>query len=173
MFNLLQLHELQHTRLPCLPLSPRISSDLCPLNWWCSLTISSSATPFSFGLQSFPSLGSFPMSWLFVSGGQSTGDSASFLPMNIQDWFPLGWAGLVSLQSKGFSRVFSNPTVQKHQFFSTQHSLWSNSHIHTWKTITLTLQIFVSKMMSLLFNVLSRSVIAFLPRSRSLLISWL
>ena len=101
-----------NSRLPCLPLSPRISSDLCPLIWWCSLTISSSATPFSFGLQSFPSLGSFPMSWLFTIGGQSTGASASVLPMNIQDQFPLGWSGLVSLKSKGLSRVFSNTTVQ-------------------------------------------------------------
>ena len=96
--------------------------------------------------------------------------------MNTQDWIPLGWTGLISLQSKGLSRVFSNTTVQKHQFFSTQLSLWSNSHIHTWlleKTIALTRWTFVSKVMSLLFNMLSRFVIIFLPRSKRFLISWL
>ena len=118
------------------------------------------------------------MSQLFTSGSQSIGTSASasVLPINTQDWFPLGWTGLISLQSKELSRVFSNTTVQKHQFFGTQFSLWSDSHIHTWlleKTIALTRQTFVSKVMSLLFNVLSRLVIAFLPRSKRLLISWL
>ena len=117
------------------------------------------------------------MSQFFTSGGQSIGvwASASALPMNIQDWFPLGWSGWISLQSKGLLRVFSNTTVQKHQFFGTQLSL-SNSHIHPWlleKTIGLTRQIFVGKAMSLVFNMLSRLVIAFLPRSKSLLISWL
>ena len=97
-------------------------------------SISSSVTPFSSCLQSFPASGSFPMSQFFASGGQSIGTSASpsVLPMNIQDWFPLGWTGWVSLQSKGLSRVFSNTTVQKHIFFSAQLSLWSSSHIHTW-----------------------------------------
>jgi len=98
------------------------------------------------------------------------------LPMNIQDWFPLGWTGWISLQSKGLSRVFSNTTVQKHQFFSAQLSLWSNTHIHTWlltKAIALTKRTFVGKVMSLLFNMLSRLVIAFFPRSKHLLISWL
>ena len=97
-------------------------------------TISSSVVPFSSCLQSFPTSGSFLMSWLFASGGQSIGvsTSASVLPMNIQDWFPLGLTGLISLQSKGLSGVFSNTTVQKHQFFGAQPSLWSNSHIHTW-----------------------------------------
>ena len=97
-------------------------------------SISSSIIPFSSCLQSFPASGSFPMSQLFISGCQSTGVSAlaSVLPMNIQDWFPLGWTGWISLQSKGLSRVFSSITVQKHQFFGTQLSLWSNSHIHTW-----------------------------------------
>ena len=97
-------------------------------------TISSSVVPFSSCLQSFPTSGSFLMSWLFASGGQSIGvsTSASVLPMNIQDWFPLGLTGLISLQSKGLSGVFSNTTVQKHQFFGGQPSLWSNSHIHTW-----------------------------------------
>ena len=102
--------------------------------------------------------------------------SASVLPMKIQDWFPLGWTGWISLQSKGLSRVFSGTTVQKYQFFGTQFSLWSNSHIHTWpleKPIALTRQTFVSKVMSLIFNMLSRSVIAFLPRSKCLLKSWL
>ena len=102
--------------------------------------------------------------------------SASVLPMKIQDWFPLGWTGWISLQSKGLSRVFSGTTVQKYQFFGTQFSLWSNSHIHTWpleKPIALTRRTFVSKVMSLIFNMLSRSVIAFLPRSKRLLISWL
>ena len=101
---------------------------------WVSDAISSSVVPFSSCLQSFPSSGSFPTSWFFTSGGQSirTLDSASVLPMNIQDWFPLGWIGWISLQSKVFSRVFSSTTVQKHQFFSGQLSLWSNSHIHTW-----------------------------------------
>ena len=101
---------------------------------WCHPTISSSIVPFSSCLQSFPASGSFPMSQFFTSGGQSIGASASASvpPMNIQDWFSLGWTGWISLLSKGLSRVFSNTTVQKHQFFSTQLSLWSNSHIHTW-----------------------------------------
>ena len=119
------------------------------------------------------------MSWLFTSGGQSIGisASASVLPMNIWDWFPLGLTGLISLQSKGLSRVFSNTTVQKHQLFSTQVSLWSNFLSHpymtTGKTIALTRRTFVGKIMSLLLNMLSRLVITFLPRSKHLLISWL
>ena len=118
-------------------------------------------TPFSFCLQSFPGSGSFPMSWLFPSGGQSIGASASVLPVKIQGWFPLGLTGLISLQSKGLSRVF-NTTVQKHQFFSAQLSSQVNSHIHTWllEKLALTLQTFVSKVMSLLFNMLSSFVIA-------------
>ena len=123
---------LQHNRLPC-PVSPGVCSHFYPLNWWCHPTISSSVTPYSFCLQSFPALRSFPLSWLFASGGQSIGASvsASVLPMNIQDWFPLGWISWISLLSKGLSRVFSSTTVQKHQFFSAQPSLWSNSHIYT------------------------------------------
>ena len=103
-------------------------------SWWCHLVISSSVVPFSSCLQSFPTSGSFQMSQLFASGGQSVGvsASASVLPMNTQDQFPLGWTGWISLQSKELSRVFSNTTVQKHQFFDTQLSSWSNSHIHTW-----------------------------------------
>ena len=106
----------------------------CPLSWWCHPTISSSVVPFSSCLPPFPASGSFPISQFFASDGQSIGTSAStwVLPMNIRDWFPLGWTGWISLQSKGLSRVFSNITVQKHQFFSTQLSLWSSSHIHTW-----------------------------------------
>ena len=112
-------------------LSCRICSDSCPLSQWCYLTISSSAVPFSSCPQSFPASGSFPVSQLFTSGGQSTEASASVLPMNIQGWFHLWLIGMIFLQSKGLSRVFSNTTVQKHQFFSAQPSLWSNSHIRT------------------------------------------
>ena len=118
-------HGLQHTRLPCPSLSPGACSNSCPLSWWCHPTISSSVVPFSSCLQYFPASGSFLMSWLFTLGGQSIGisASASVVPMNIQGWFPLEWTGWISLQSKGLSRVFSNTTVQKHQFFSTQLSL--------------------------------------------------
>ena len=124
---------LQHARLACLSLSPRVYSNSCPLSWWHHPTISSSVIPFSC-LLSFPVSGSFPMNWLFTSGGQSIGISVSVsvLPMNIQGWYFLGLTGLISLQSTGPSRVFSNTTVWKHQFFGAQPSLWSNSHIHTW-----------------------------------------
>ena len=129
----LRPHGLQYTRLPCLSPTPRACSNSCPLSRWCHPTISCSVVPFSH-LQSFPASGSFPMSQFFTSGGQNIGASAStsVLPMDIQDWFPLGWTGWISLQSKGLSRVFSNTTVQKHQFFAAQLSLWSNSHIQTW-----------------------------------------
>ena len=118
-------HELQHTRPPCPSPTPRVYLNSCPLSSWCSPTISSSVVPFSSCLQSFPASGSFPMSQFFKSGGQNIGVSASpsVLPMNIQDWFLLGWTGWIVLQSKGLSRVFSNTTVQKHHFFSTQISL--------------------------------------------------
>ena len=114
--------------------TPGACSNSCPLSRWCHPTISSSVIPFSSCLQSCPASGSFPMSRFFVLGGQSIGVSAtaSVLPMNIQDWFPWGLTGLMSLQSKGLSRVFSNTTVQKHQFFGAQLSSQSNSHIHTW-----------------------------------------
>ena len=130
----LRPHGLQQNRRPCPSPSPRAYSNSCPLSWWCHPTISSSVIPFSSCPQSFPASGSFLMSRLFASGGQSIGVStlASVLPMNIQDWFPLGLTGLISLQSKGLSRVFSNTTVQKYQFFGTQSSLWSDSHIHMW-----------------------------------------
>ena len=132
MSDSLQPHGLKHTRLPCLSLSLRVCSNSYPLSQWCHVTISSSVAPFFSCLQSFPASESFPMSWLFASDGQSIGASASVLPVNIQGWFPLGWTSWISLQSKGLSRVFSNTTVQKHQFFSAQLSLWTNSHIHTW-----------------------------------------
>ena len=126
-------HMLQHARFPCPSPTPGACSNSCLLTWWCHPTISSSVISFSC-LQSFLASGYFPMSQFFASGGQSIriSDLASVLPMNIQDRFPSEWTGLVSLQSKGLSRVFSNTTVQKHQFFSAQLSLWSNSHIHTW-----------------------------------------
>ena len=115
-------HGLQHARLPCPSPTPGVYSNSCPLSRWCHPPISSSVIPFSSCLQSFPAAGSFPMSQFFESGNQSIGVSASalVLPMNIQDWFPLGWTGWISLQSKGLSRVFSNIIVQKHQFFGTQ-----------------------------------------------------
>ena len=125
-------HELQLTKLPCPSVFPGICSNSCPLSQRCYLAISSSATLFSFFLHSFPELGSFPMNQFITSGGQSTGVSASAsgLPMNAQEW-SLEWTGWISLQSKGLSRVFSNTTVQKHQFYGTQSSSQSNSHIHT------------------------------------------
>ena len=142
------------------------------------LNISSSAALFSFCLQSFPASGSFLMNWLFTSCGRSIGASASasVLPVNIQGWFPLGLTGWISLQSKGLSRVFPSTTVLKHPFFNAQPSLWSNSHICIWltrKTIALSRRTFVSKVMSLFLNMPSRFVIAFLPRSKCLLIPWL
>ena len=125
-------HGLQHTRPSCPSPSPGACSNSCPLSRWCHPTISPSVVPFSSCLQSFPAPGSFLRSRLFASGGQSIGVSASVLPMNVQNWFLLGLTDLISLQSKVLSRVFSNTTVQKHQFFGAQPSLWSSSHIHTW-----------------------------------------
>jgi len=118
-------HGLQHARPPSTSPTPGVYSNSCPLSWWCHRTISSSVIPFFSHLQSFPASGSFQMSQFFASGGLSIGvaASASVFPMNIQDWFPLGWTRCISLQSKGLSRVFSNTTVQKHQFFTTQFSL--------------------------------------------------
>ena len=118
-------HGLHHARFPCPSLIPRVYSNSCPLSQWCHPTISSSVIPFSSHLQSFPASGCFQMSQLFASGGQSIGvsASASFLPMNIQDWFPLGWTGWISLLSKGLSRVSSSTTVRKHQFLGAQLSL--------------------------------------------------
>ena len=120
----LRPHELQHARPPCLSPTLGVHPNPCPLSQWCHPTISSSVVPFSSCLQSFPASGSFQMSQLFTSAGQSIGVSASsVLPMNTQDWSPLGWTGWISLQSKGLSRVFSNTTVQNHQFYGTQLSL--------------------------------------------------
>ena len=121
-------HGLQHARLPCPSPSPRVCTNSYPLSWWCHPTISSSC------LQAFLASGSFPVSWLFASGGQSIGASASapVLPMNIQGWYPLGLAGLISLQTKGLSRVFSSPPVWRHQFFSAQSFLLFSSYICTW-----------------------------------------
>ena len=143
-----------------------------------AIQTSSSVIPFSYCLQSFQASGSFQMSQFFASGGQSIGVSASatVLPMNIQDWLPLGWTGWISLQSKGLTRVFSNTTIEKHQFFKcSAFFIVKPSHLYmtNGKTIALTRWTFVAKVMSLLFNMLSRFVIAFLPRSKCLLISWL
>ena len=155
MSDSLQLHGLQHARLPCPSPSRRA----------CSLMSVELMTPFKhlilyrplLQLSIFPSIGVFSKSWLFISGDQSIGASASTstLPVNIQDWSPLGLIGLISLQSKGLSRVFSNTTIQKHQLFTTQPSLWSSSHIHTWLLAhSFTIQTFMGKVMSLLFNML-------------------
>ena len=173
MSNSLQPHESQHSRPPC-P-SPGVYLNSCPSSRWCHPAISSSVIPFSSCLQSFPTSGSFPISQLLISDGQSIGvsASASVLPMNIQEWFPLGLTGWISLLPKGLSRVFSNTPIQKHQFFSAQLSLWSNSHPYmtTGKTIALTRQTFVGKVMSLFLTWCLG--LFFLPRSKSLLISWL
>ena len=126
-------YEPQHARPPCPSPTAGVYPNPCPLSQWCHPTISSSVIPFSSCPQSFPASGSFQMSQLLASGGRSIGVSAStsVLPLNTQDWSPLGWTGWISLQSKGLSRVFSNTTVQKHQFFGAQFSSQSNSHIHT------------------------------------------
>ena len=166
-----------HTRLPCPLPTPRACANYVH---WVGDAIQPShslVVPFSSCLQSFPASGSFPMSLFFPPGGQSIGFSAaaSVLPLNIQDWFPLGLIGLISLQSRGLSSVFSNTTVQKHQFFSGQLFIVQLSHPYmiTGKTIALTRWTFVGKVTSLLLNMLSRLVITFLPRSKCLLISWL
>ena len=134
MSDSLRPRELQHSRPPCPSPTPRVHPNSCPSSQWCHPAISSSIVPFSSCPQSLPASGSFPMSQLFTYGGQSTGvsASASFLPKNTQDWSPLEWTGWISLQSKGLSRVSSNTTVQKDQFFGAQLSSQSSSHIHTW-----------------------------------------
>ena len=176
MSDSLRPHGLQHARLPCPSPTPRVYSNSCPLSQWCHPTISSSVVPFSSCLQSFPASVSFPMSRFFASGDQSIGvsASASVLPMHIQYWFPLGWTGWISLQSKGLS---IESLLQHHSskasirlrlaFFIAQ---LSHPYMTTGKTKALTTRNFVGKVMSLLFNVLSRLVITFLPRSKSLLI---
>ena len=134
MFDSLRPHEPQHARPLCPSPTPRVHPNPRPLSWWCHPVISSSVVPFSFCPQPLPASGSFPISQLFAWGGESIGVSASVsvLPVNTQDWSPLGWTGWISLLSKGLSRVFSSTTVQKYQFFSTQLSSQSNFHIHTW-----------------------------------------
>ena len=172
MSNSLQPHELQHARPPCPIPTPWACPNLCPLSQWCHPTTSSSVVPFSSLFNPSPNQGVFQ--WVSSSHqvAQSIGASASVLPMNIQDWLPLGWTGWISLQSKGLSRVFTNTTVQKHQFFRFLYSPALTSCMTTGKTIALTRQTFVGKEMSLLFSVLSKLFITFLPRSKRLLISW-
>ena len=174
MVNSLRPHGSQHTRPPCPSPTPRVYSNSCLLSRWCHTAISSPVAPFSSCLQSLPGSGSFPMGQLFTWGGQSTGvsASASVLPVNTQDWSPLGWTGWIFLQSKGLSRVFSNTTVQKKTsifqcsaFFTVQ---LSHLYMTTGKTIALTRWTFVGKVMSLLFNMLSRLVITLLPKSKCL-----
>ena len=135
--NSLRPHESPHDRPPCPSQTPGVYSNSCPLSQWCHPNISSSVVPFSSCPQSLPASGSFPTSQLFTWGGQSIGvsASASVLPMNTQDWPPLGWTGWNSLQFKGLSRVFSNTIVQKHQFFGAELSSQSNSHIYTWPLV--------------------------------------
>ena len=177
MSDSLQPHGLKHARVPCPSPTPRVYSNSCPLSRWCHPTISSSVVPFSSCLQSFSASGSFPMSQFFASGDQNIGASASVwvLPMNIQDWFPLGWTGWISLQAKGFLSLLkhhsSKASILWHSAFFTVQL--SHPYMATGKTIALTQRTFVGKEMSLLFNMLSRLVKAFLPRSNRLLISWL
>ena len=163
MSDSLQPHGLQHTRPPFPSPTLRAYSNSCPLSRWWHPTISSSVIPFSSHLQS---LGSFERSQFFTPGGHSTkvAGSASILPMNIQDWFPLGWTGWISLRSKGLSRVFSNTTVQKHQFFGAQLSLHYNSHIHAWLLEKPELWLDGP----LLFNMLSRLVRTFFFQGASI-----
>ena len=155
MSDSLRPHELQHARSACPSPTPRVHPNSCPSSWWCRPAFSSSVVPFFYYPQSFPASGSFPMSQLFAWGGQSIGVSAStsVLPMNTQDWSSLGWTGWISLQSKGFSRVVSNTTVQKYQFFGAQlfYSPTLNPYLSTGKTIALTRQTFDAKVTSLLF----------------------
>ena len=181
--QLLQPHGLQHARLLYSSLSPKVCSDLCPLSWWCYPAISLSSIPFSFCLQSFSA--SFPVIQLLTSGGQIIGTSAlaSVLPMNIHDWFPLGLTGLISLLSKGLSRVFSkkkkeefSPAPQFEGISSLVLSLLNGltlTFLHNYWKIHSFDHMDLCWSMSLLFNMLSRFVIAFLPRSKCLLISWL
>ena len=176
-FDSLWPYGLQHARLPCPSPTPGVYSNLFPLSQWCHPTISSSVIPFSSCLQSFSASGSFPLSHFFASGGQSIGvsASASVLPMNIQDWFPLGWTDWISLLSKGPSRVHQHHSskasiLQLSVFFIVQ---LPHPYMTTGKTIALTRWTFVGKVTSLLFNMLFRLVITILPRSKHLLISWL
>ena len=165
-FDSLRPHGLQHARLPCLPPSPRVCSDSCPSSWWCHPAISPAVIPFSSRLQSFPASGSFPMSQLFASGGQSIGASASasVLPVNTQDWFPPEWTGWISMQSKGLSSLLqhhnSKASILWHSAFFTVKL--SHPYMTAGKNIALTRRNLVGKVMSLLLNILSRLVITFL-----------
>ena len=171
MSDSLRPHELQHARPPCSSPTPRVHPNPCPLSQWCHPTISFSVVPFSSCPQSFPASGFFQMSQLFTSNGQSIAVSTSLLPMSTLDW----WTGWISLQSKGLSRVFSNhsskASILRHSaFFIVQ---LSHPYMITGKTAALMRRTFVDRVISLLFNTLSRLVIMFLPRSKRLLISWL
>ena len=171
----MQPHGLQQARHPCLSPTRRVYSNSCTLSRWSHATISSSVIPFSSCPQSFLASGSFPISRFLTSGGRSTGVSASVLPMNIQDWFPLGWTGWISFLSKGLKNLLQHHSSKASilwcsAFFIVQ---LSHRHITTGKTIALTRRTFAGQGMSLVFNMLSRFVIAFLPRSKHLLISWL
>ena len=173
----LRPHELQHARHPCPSPTPGVCSNSCPLSQWCHPTLSSSVTLFSSCPQSFPASESFQVSQLFTTGDQGIGvsTSASVLPVNIQGWFPLGLIGLITLLSKGLSRVLSRSTVWKHHssVLSLLHGPTLKAIHDYWKNHSFDYMAFVSKVMSLLFNTLSKFVIAFLPRSKHLLISWL
>ena len=175
--NSLQPHESQHARPPCPSPTPGVYSNSCPSSWWCHPAISSSSVPFSSCPQSLPASGSFPMSQLFTWGDQSTGvsASASVLPMNTQDWSPLGWTGWISLQSKELSSLLqhhsSKASIFRHSAFFTIQLL--HPYMTIGKTIALTRQTFLGKVMSLLFKMLSRLAITFLPRSKCLLTLWL
>ena len=177
MSDSLRPHGLQHARLPCPSPTPGACSSSCPSSQWCHPTVSSSVVLFSSCLQSFPASGSFPMSQFFTLGNQSIGVStwASVLPMNIHDWLPLGWAGWISLKSvqvhlKSFLQHHSSKaSILRRLAFFIVHL--SHPYMTTGKTIALTRRTFVGKVMSLLFNMLSRLVIAFLPRIKHLLIS--
>ena len=166
-------HGLQHTRLLCPSPSPGVSSNSNPLSQWCHLTISCSVIPFPSCLQSFLASGSFSMSQFFVSGSRSIRASASVLPMNIQGWFSLGLTGFISLLSKGLSGILSSTYNLKASIFWPSAFIMVQLYMTTGQTITLTIWTFVGKVISLLFNTLSRLVINFLPRSKRLLVSWL
>ena len=167
MSDSLRPHGLQHARLPCPSPTPRAYSNSCPSNQWCHPNILPSVVPFYSCLQSFPESGSFPMSHFFASGSQSIGvsASASVLPMNIQDWFPLGQTRWISLQSQGLKNLLQQHSSKASVFQCSAFFMVQLSHTYmtTGKTIALTRQTFVGKVMSPLFNMLSRFVIAFLP----------
>ena len=171
----LRPHESQHARPPCPSPSPGVHSNSCPLSWWCHPAISSSVVPFSSCPQSLPASEYFHMSQLFPSGGQSIGNwvSASVFSMNIRDWFPLGWTDWISLQSKGLGSLLQHHSSKASILWCSAFLIVQLSHPYmtTGKTITLTGWTFVGKVMSLLFNMMSRLVIAFLPRTNCLLIS--